>query len=68
MQWDVLYQKFLADIEKCRNTSLPEKEQIESAFETAINYWEDIKRQLAGNLKPCKRRHEVSDFSVLSKI
>ncbi|MDB5199199.1 MAG: hypothetical protein JWO92_1162 [Chitinophagaceae bacterium] len=48
IKWETLHKAMLAEIEECRWLSVPEKEQVESAFNTAVNFWEDIKNKLAG--------------------
>lgn len=44
--YETLYQEMLKDIERCMGLSHPEKENAESCFWIARNYWEKLKEEV----------------------
>lgn len=45
-KWQPVYNEFVRKIEKCFTNFATEKEQVQSAFEIAIKYWEGVKMTL----------------------
>jgi len=46
--YETLYQEMLKDIERCMGLPHPEKENSESCFWIARNYWEKLKEEVKG--------------------
>ncbi len=48
-QWLTVFEDMQRDINRCLHLDLPEKENVESCFWIAMNYWEEIQNAVMAN-------------------